>query len=160
MPTRLSSSCLQTKDGKGVAKGETAEEFQDILNEIVGRTRLLQLAHPTWHGDGAFFSWDNASFHRSAHLPIGVGARLEIPPKSPDIHKVIEHVFHPVKQAFRRAFGRRRKVKSVKQAMLLLEQVVEGCVDAESIRRDCSTIRATLQTIINNGGDWADVGLR
>ena len=155
-----SSSCLQTKDGKGVAKGETAEEFQDIVTEVVRRTHQLQVAFPTWHAAGALYSWDNACCHKAAHLPFVEGARLEVPPRSPDIHKVVEHVFHPVKAGFRQAFGRKQKVTSVKKAMKLLEQVVEECVDAESIRRDCSTIQATLQSIIKNGGDWADVGLR
>lgn len=145
--TLPSSSCLQTKDGKGVAKGETTEEFEDIVTRVVRRTRQLQVAFPTWHAAGALYSWDNACCHRAAHLLFVEGARLEIPPCSPDIHKVIERVSHSVKASFRQTFGRKRKVTSVKKAVKPLRQVVEGCVDAESTRRDCSTIQATLQGI-------------
>lgn len=152
--------CLQTKDGKGVAKGETAEEFEDMMALVSRQVEALQALHPKWAEEGAIYSWDNAAFHTRAHLPALDDRRLVIPPRSPDIHKVIEHTFHPVKSGFRHAFGHRRKVKSVKQAMRLLQQVVGEVVDAESVSRDCLTVKQTLLSIIKNGGAWADPGLR
>lgn len=158
--TLAAPHCLQTKDGKGVARGETAEEFEDTMALVSRQVEALLPLHPQWAEQGAIYSWDNAAFHTRAHLPAFEGRRLVIPPKSPDIHKVIEHCFQPVKAAFRQAFGHRRRVKSVRQAMRLLEQVVAEVVDAQSVRDDCETIKATLLSIKNNGGRWADAGLR
>lgn len=162
MPTdsTFSLAALQTKDGKGVAKGETAEEFQDVMREIAKNVKALQADHPSWRASGAIYSFDNAVCHTRADLSFLEGDLLGIPPRSPDIHKVIEHPFHPVKAAFHHAFGRRRNVKSLKQAMNLLQQIVYEVVTPESISKDCSTIPATLASIIKNGGGWADPGLR
>lgn len=104
-------------------------------------------------------SFDNASCHTHAHLPAGVEV-LHIPARSPDIHKVIEHPFSPIKQAFRSWYSQRRHVKTATQAMQLLQEVMAEVVKAESVRSDCDTIRHTLQSIIRNNGDWADPGLR
>lgn len=153
-------ACLQTRDGRGVAKGETAEEFLDIMTLVEEKVQVLQEGFPEWAESGAEYAFDNAAFHTRANLSsIGV-ERLVVPPRSPDIMKVIEHSFHPVKAAFRKAFSRKKGVRSVKQAMQLLEQVVQSCVTAAAIRDDCSTITATLQSIIKNGGERADPGLR
>lgn len=153
-------ACLQTKDRVGVARGETAEEFEDNLSLVVGNATALQQDHPQWQHDGIRYSFDNAAFHTRAHLPFALEERLAIPPRSPDIHRVAEHPFHAVKSAFRAAFGRRRRVKSVKQAMRLLEDIVHEVITPESVAADCAGLRATLASIIKNGGDWADPGLR
>lgn len=155
-----SLACLQTKNGRGVARGETAEEFEDTLEMVVRNVQALQQQHPQWLHDGTVYSWDNAAWHTRAHPPFSSAERLSIPPRSPDIHRVAEHPFHAVKSAFRSAFGRRRRIKSVKQAMRLLEQIVDEVVTPESIAADCAGIQATLASIIRNGGDWADPGLR
>lgn len=52
-------------------------------------------------------------------------------------------------------------MKSVKQAMRLLQDIVhEVMVRPESIAADCAGIHATLASIIKNGSDWPDPGLR
>ncbi len=131
-----------------------------MLTILVSNVRALQQEHQRWLHDGARYSWDNAAFHTRAHLHFSSEERLVIPPRSPDIHRVAEHPFHAVKSTFKKAFGRHRKVKSVKQAMRLLEDIVHEVVTPESIAADCAAIRATLASIIKNGGDWADPGLR
>lgn len=153
-------ACLQTKDGKGVARAETAEEFEDNMLLVAENAQRLQQQHPGWLASGITYSWDNAAFHTRAHLLSAVAQRLRIPPRSPDIHKVIEHAFHPVKAGFSSAFSHGRGVKSVKQAMKLLQRVVGDAVSAEAVERDVASIRATLQSIITNNGGWASPGLR
>lgn len=127
---------------------------------VVRSVNMLQQEHPQWLHDGPRYSWDNAAWHTRAHLPFSSEEKLAIPPRSPDIHRVAEHPFHAVKSAFRHAFGHSRRVKSVKQAMKLLEDIVHEVVTPESVAADCAGIRATLASIIKNGGDWADPGLR
>lgn len=149
---------LQAKSG-GVARGETAQEFEDHMALVAQNAQALCPIFPPWRALGWKVSFDNASWHTHAHLPAEVQV-LHIPTRSPDIHKVIEHPFGPIKRAFKSWYSQRRHVKTASQAMRLLRDVVTEVVKPDSVRNDCNTIRATLQSIIRNGGDWADPGLR
>lgn len=149
---------LQTKSGT-VARAETAEEFEDHMEKVVQNANALCQAFPKWRALGWKVSFDNASWHTHAHLPSSVRV-LSIPARSPDIHRVIEHPFHPIKQAFKSWYSQRRHVRTASAAMRLLQDVVSEVVKAESVRNDCNALKATLQSIIRNGGDWADPGLR
>lgn len=151
------------KDGETLAKHETAEECSGILKKIIKKAQLLKDNHPEWCDKELYLSHDNASFFTAAEMPDGHGEvyhLIEEPSSSPDCHKIVEHPIHPIKAAFRNQFTQLSGKVAHERAMQLLETCADDCVDAQSIKDDISTLNATFRSIIRNGGDWADEGLR
>lgn len=109
-------------------------------------------------------SHDNAKFFTSAVLPDEGFGELwrvqQMPAKSPDLHKLVEHPIHPIKALFRKRYTQLAGKVSLKRAMDLLEECVEEAVKKRSIEKDVLTMRDTLQSVIDNGGDWADTPFR
>lgn len=151
------------KDGKKVAKHETAEECSGILKKIIEKAQRLKEKHPQWCDEKLYLSHDNASFFTAAEMPDGLGEvyhLIEEPSSSPDCHKIVEHPIHPIKAAFRKRFTQLTGKVAHERAMQLLEECAKDCVNAQSIQNDISTLNATFRSIVTNGGDWADEGLR
>jgi hypothetical protein len=105
-------------------------------------------------------SHDNATFFTAIpELPFNTGENYQVmqqPPTSPDCHKVVEHPINSIKSMFRHAFTQLVGRVSQREAMELLVECMEEAVNAESIRADCDTLPATLMSILENEGGWAD----
>ena len=154
---------LQVKDGDHEAVHETAEECADIVKKLLRAAQRMKEAHPLWRDQDLYISHDNACFFTTAELPAGAGEVYKIinlPPQSPDCHKVVEHPIHPIKALFRKSFTQLTCKVSHRRAMSLLEDCVREKVNKESIMDDCLTLNDTLRSIERNGGDWADPPLR
>lgn len=158
---------LQTKDGDHEAKHLTAAELEDIFKKLLDVTKRTKANHPVWskrEDKPIIFSHDNATAFTAATLPDeGLGEvwrTEEIPAKSPDIHKLVEHPIHPIKAHFRKHFTQQLGKPSHARSMLLLEECVREAFLHYKVIEDCWTINDTLHSIINNGGDWADTPLR
>ena len=150
------SSLQRRRDGKP-AKQETAEEFELHMRNIIAAVNAALPSYPEWEAvGGPIYSMDNASWHTAANLGLSEAQILCIPPRSYDIHKVIEHPFGPIKRTFKTRFSRMRSVRTPKQAEKLLRQIVKETVTAEAISADVATMRDTLVNIIQKGGDLAD----
>lgn len=157
---------LQVKDESHVAKHETAQECSKIFKKLLDKTKAEKEKHALWRQveDPIMFSHDNATFFTAAELPDeGLGevwCVVNMPPKSPDLHKIVEHPIHPIKALFRKRFTQLAgKVKHDK-AMDLLEDCVKEAVKTRSIAADVLTMPSTLRSVIKNGGDWADTPWR
>ena len=147
----------QTRKEKAPAKQETADEFERHFARIVAAVNAALPLHPELAANGGpIYSMDNAKFHTSAHLPISPAQRLKIPPRSFDIHKVIEHPFGPIKRTFKAWFSKNRSIRTAQKAMQLLSEIVHSKVTAKSIEKDVETMNQTLWNIINRGGKLAE----
>lgn len=155
---------LQVKDKKQAALHETAAECLAITTRLLKKAMQKKQKHPIWRDQELYISHDRATFFEGIKdWPGNLGEEyhiMEQPPASPDCHKVVEHPIHSIKTRFRHAFTQLVGRVSQLRAMDLLIECVEEAVDAESIRRDCDTLPATLKSILKNRGDWADGGLR
>lgn len=154
---------LQTKDGDHVARDEPAQECSEIFKKLLDRARSMREKHPIWADQDLDLSHDRATFFTAAEKPEGEGEvyhLIEQPPKSPDFHKVVEHPIRPIKAHFREAFTQLSGKLWQQRAMRLLEECVEESVKQFSIEKDVISLRRTLQSIISNGCDRADTGLR
>jgi hypothetical protein len=150
---------LQTKASgyQNPAKGTTTREFQDIMKIFVpDATARMQK-----YGLKPLFSWDNNRIQASASLR-AMGLREEqkvpLPAYSPDMHKVIEHVFAHVKRAVQDALKQSRtRPLDADDARQLVEVCFRGAT-TESIMRDVLSLRETYFVIAHAKGITA-VGL-
>lgn len=76
----------------------------------------------------------------------------QLPSKSPDCHKVVEHPIHPIKARFRDHFTQLAGKVSHTRAMELLQECVkENFVHCNMIK-DIASMKSTLESIINKWG--------
>lgn len=106
------------------------------------------------------FSFDNWAGHNTAaELGILEGHnRVPLPPGSPDIHKVIEHIFNRLAYAFGKELWLYARHDDVDVYCDVVEKILFN-MDVQSIRRDIRSLRDTYHSIIQGGGAWAPPGL-
>lgn len=109
------------------------------------------------------FSYDNPGVHFGGDTvvgPQGSPSRAPLPPYSPDMHKVIEHVFNTSSQILKTQVfpaviaDHRDRPLSVKTWKKIVEGTVKG-TPLSSIRKDVNSLRKTYRYIIKHGGEWA-----
>jgi len=173
-PLHASPTCAQPKGEK--RKAADAEEFAAVIKVLaLEAKRRLSLAGV----QGApILSFDNASIHTAQRseplLPPGT-TQHKLPARSPDLHKVIEHVFGRLKPAvaaavFDAAWHKQTVELSAAQCRPLIEACLREQTAAAQIAADCESLKATLQIVAHDkdmlftlggkefkgtGGDWA-----
>jgi hypothetical protein len=165
---------LQTIKTKKIAKSTTKEEFTDIMKKLVEVAReQLAKVDPNLK---PLFSFDNNKIQKYAPLDkmgITPEEKLELPPYSPDMHKVIEHVFAILKGQVQ-AEMLRNNPASLKSAAAhkIVEVYFKGGISKHSIQADVKSLPVTWHIISTaegvtaegpdgkmyrgTGGDWAD----
>lgn len=155
---------LQVTAAGEAAKHESAKECKAILKKVLRRAQALKDKHPVWCDQQLIISHDDAPFFTGiGDMPGNPGEEyivIEQPPASPDCHKVIEHPIHSIKSRFRKAFTQLLGRVTHAKARQLLIDVIKEAVSQESVMKDAGSLPATLESIGNNGGGWADTGLR
>jgi hypothetical protein len=101
MPNSLQTVGRQSRAGLG----PTAEEFEAIMRLFKAKAHEVMAKVSNTDSDELperyrpIFSYDNAGIHHSADRDLGApghGQHALLPPHSPDMHKVIEHVFNAI----------------------------------------------------------------
>lgn len=168
---------LQTRRDKNKkAKAMTKEEFTDIMGLLVRQAREdLQRKC----GLEPIFSYDNNSVQANAKLAamnLAEENKLELPPWSPDMHKVIEHVFAVLKGKVQaRLLKLNPKCLTPAQARDLVEECFFE-ITTQGIRADIESMPITWHIISTEegllsqgpdgriykgaGGGWAPTGHR
>ncbi len=154
---------LQTKLGKP-AKRQTGDEFAERVQDVKQLSQASKEKHPQYYSKGGpFYSWDNASFHTSLKLQdVGLSETdmWLLPPNSPDMHKVIEHVVGRVKRALREELCDNANIKTVEQVKRVCRDVFFR-ITTESIRKDIDSLPNTYKHIHDKKsqggreGDWS-----
>jgi hypothetical protein len=124
----------------------TKEEFTHMLQLI---RQEMEATNKLEAGEKWRYSWDNASVHlRDDEVPdmIKSGLKWALPPWSPDMHKVIEHFFHRLKEDFWIALARRGKPITTKQAQDLLRKLARD-MPVEYISKDVMSLKYTYSVI-------------
>jgi len=106
------------------------------------------------------FSFDNWAGHNTA-AELGImegGNRVPLPPGSPDMHKVIEHIFNRLANAFGRELWLYAREDDVEVYCDVVQKILFS-MDVRSIRKDIRSLQDTYQSIIQSGGAWAPPGL-
>lgn len=128
------------------------------------------------------FSWDNAAVQRPASLDrmgITEAERVPLPDYSPDMHKVIEHMFGLLKPMVKKQVVMPGKAKvDALEAMALVKECWEelGKRTRKSIKKDAKGLKLTWliistpdgepteavggKTLTGTGGGWAPKGFR
>lgn len=152
---------LQTKEGN-VAKTFSAAEVNNVMTHF--QCKAIQVIEEQFKGDETkinemqpIFSLDNAPVHCDVEEIFGVGSRVPLPPYSPDMHKVIEHVFNYVRQyvLVQRLPALAADNVNTPQSRHFWPALVEEAlftVTAESIREDISSLRDTYEYILKFKG--------
>ena len=152
-------ACLQRKDGEDPQR-ITSEEVRWIMDKVVSEARERSAGDPELFPDGVIgVTLDNLTAHKDyiKHPPDKVRA-TEIPSRSPDIHKVVEHPLSPFNHHWYREFTADLKCTTVRLSMQLAANILHRTT-ADSIKKDIDTLPATFESILRNGGDWADDAL-
>jgi hypothetical protein len=156
----------------------TSEEFEDVMAKVASMARD-GLAKK---GLTPLFSWDNAAVQRPASLDrmgITEAERVPLPDYSPDMHKVIEHMFGLLKPLVKKQVIMPSKAKvDALEAMALVKECWEylGHRTRKSIKKDVEGLKLTWliistpegeptravrgKTFTVTGGGWAPKGFR
>lgn len=173
-PLHASPTCAQSEGEK--RKAPDAAEFADVIKVLaLEAERRLRAAGVR---GAPIMSFDNASIHTAQRseplLPAGT-TQHKLPARSPDLHKVIEHVFGRLKPAVAAAVFDATWKKDVPElSAAQLRPLIEGCLrdktTAAQIAADCESLKTTLEIVSHDkdvlftlggnefkgtGGDWA-----
>ena len=132
------------------------------------RAEALKVAerHPHVFTKGARvkFSFDNPPIHNTCPLAeanIEPRDRVRLPPRSPDMHKAIEHVFGTLTTAMNHALAKDPDLKTVPQYKAKLEELFQEKITPASVRKDVESLPATYEYILHKAdGGWPPANLR
>jgi hypothetical protein len=154
---------LQNKDGSD-AKTFCAAEFTDCTKQFEGiAAKVLEEAYgedqEKIQQNQPIFSWDNASVHVGGDKvigPKGTPFRAPLPPHSPDMHKVIEHVFNRCANYFKHIVPALFH-ECEHHTLALWPQLVESYLfhveQLQWVRADVDSLKKTYQFIKDHNGD-------
>lgn len=152
-----------------VAKGPTCEEFEDVMGVVNKRALEVAVKHPAIFGTESnprapLFSFDNPPIHQKAVLAragIKPEQRVPLPPRSPDMHKVIEHCFGILSRAMNTSLLCNSHIKSIGQYRAEIERLFYSCITPESVQADVKSLSATYDCIAGSAqGGWPPAKLR
>lgn len=157
---------MQVKGSNRWAKSFTAAEVRDVMEGF--RDIAVSVMEEACGGNQVeiqnnqpIFSLDNASVHNDLEDITGVGPfqRAPLPPRSPDMHKVIEHLFNTLQYKLHRIllpaicqdYARNPEAFPPMFWVDVVEAVLKD-VTVDSIRADIMTLPDTYQYIADHGG--------
>ena len=155
---------LQTKGrNPHPAKGITQAEFKDIMRGFMAAANAVA-AKPEWREKtrgrgGPLYSFDGASAHWSVEaleeLGITADMRFPLPTKSPDMHKVTEHVFARMKPKFRTWLYHHPALRTIEEYMDQVKQLFWENAEVagkEAIHGDVASLPATYAKVVEHRG--------
>lgn len=111
----------------------------------------------------AYVSFDNAAWHneeefyaavKKMHLG-GKVERIPLPPGSPDVHKVVEHVIGLLKRLLNKALREDATLCTMKQYKKKAEQIFNHIIKTSGIQKDIASLPSTYEAVLAAGGGWA-----
>ena len=152
-----------------VAKGPTCEEFEDVMIVVNAKAKQVAERNPKVFGSERssrlpLFSFDNPPIHQKANLSradVKAEQRVPLPPRSPDMHKVIEHCFGILSRAMNEKLLEDSSIKSIDQYKAVIESLFYSCITQESIQADVVSLVDTYKYIARkSAGGWPPYRLR
>ena len=153
-------NALQTAKGKE-ARGVTTQEWHEhVLEKMLVEQRIHARKHPENYKKGLWVSFDNAKCHSPGNLLCSarpVVHRLPLMPRSPDVHKVPEHVVNTLNTAANKYFYDHPTVREIRREF---KAPFFRVVTAEVVRKDIETLPKTDDIVRHSrkdggtAGDW------
>ena len=145
---------MQTKKGVA-ARGPTAEEFLHVMEYFQEKAKAVT-SDPEFKQSfnqraNLKFSYDNPPIHRN--LPLPCIDRVPLPPRSPDMHKVIEHIFGILTGKMNESLARDAQLKGVVKYKAELERLFFS-ISPKSVNKDVLSLPSTYKEIVAAQGDW------
>ena len=151
---------MQTKKG-AAARGPTAEEFLHVMEYFKEKALAVKsdprFKHSFNQRAGLHFSYDNPPIHRN--LPLQDVVRVPLPPRSPDMHKVIEHKFGILTRQMNASLAKDDQLKGVAKYKAELERLFHS-ISAESVHKDVLSLESTYSEILKVQGNWPPAKFR
>ena len=131
--------------------------FEEKANQVMGNA-----SNTDWRDlpdqYKPIFSFDNAPIHTiagNATPPTWWTSRALLPPHSPDMHKVIEHVFARMKPKFRTWLYHHPALRTIEEYMAQVEQLFWENAEVagkEAIHGDVASLPATYAKVVEHRG--------
>lgn len=150
---------LQTGTGKD-AHDITAGEFSLLVGGLMEVLQSRRNEAGLQENEDWVLSFDNATPHAGAADMVDEGHRFPLPPNSPDMHKVVEHV-HPFVCQRMDTWVRQQgnRVLNMAECKQQLQQIAQQ-ISKDSVHRDVMSLRDTYRAIIAAGGRYPTKRLR
>ena len=156
----------QIKSGARYAKGPTGAEFKDIMKSFMHEAnqvmeRACNYNQEMIQDNLPIYSFDNWAGHNDAPdlgITEHIESRVPLTPRSPDMHKVIEHPFNTLGSKFGKELWLHRHENDVQIFMSVVEDIMFS-MPASSFQRDIKSLHDTYRNILANNGGWASKGL-
>lgn len=140
--------------------GTTTAEFIWLMKQIRQAVEKGLRSNPDLElGEHqVLYSYDNPRIHQGAQddlEEIGISPldRVPLPPYSPDMHKVIEHIHSNLGKALKRRLDEDSRICKPKHyAEVLQEEFYK--MDTASIQSDIKSLKKTYNEIARRGGEW------
>jgi len=106
------------------------------------------------------YSIDNATVHTDVPMVICPTDLLHVPPNSPDMHKVVEHIFNCLMHRLKhRVFpamceDHKHNPMSIDRWIQVVLAELELVATPEAIRADIATLPDTYRYIVEHGGEF------
>ena len=160
-------TCMQTKAG-GAAKTFCAEEIWDVVVQdfMPAAEKVLKEAFKGKKKKGhmhPLYSLDNARVH-SDIKELFHEDMVPLPPRSPDMHKVIEHIWNTISHdlKYNQLPSRSAIHKETPYSIGYWSNLVEDCarrlITVESVREDVNSLKDTYEYIVEHEGRYAPHG--
>lgn len=149
--------------------GPTSAEFMDVMRKIQKKAETTNAAYGL--GD-PLYSFDNASIHNMELLEeLGItagddGNRVPLPAKSPDMHKVIEHVFAILEGAMQKLLHEDPSLTKGRQYAAALRQLFRSVITQQSVEKDIRSLMPLYKMLLRSRGrggvegDWPPAKFR
>ena len=149
-----------------LAKGPTSEEFEDVMTLINAKALHVANQHPEVfsEGKGPLYSFDNPPIHQAADLAragILPQQRVPLPPRSPDMHKCIEHIFGILTRNLNTSLLRNPLINNLQMYKEEIERLFYSSITKQGVQADVQSLLETYRSIAgpSNGG-WPRASLR
>jgi hypothetical protein len=143
---------MQRVKDKKPARGCTAAEFQFVAKHFMDEAR--QKFHAASFKCKPLLSMDNDKIHTSAKLAaVGISKEslVELPPYSPDLHRVIERVHARICTELRKRIHYDSSVRTAKQYADLLEKIFHETQTQAVIAKDVEGLPHLWQHVAKSG---------
>ena len=149
------------------ARGPTQREFQVVMKHFLKEAEKKAHQHVLEHPNspleqGFIWSYDNPRIHDADLSELGITEdnRAPLPPRSGDMHKVIEHVHARLCRAMGEWVARNPNVTSRPAMMRKFQDMFFDVITPASVSADVASLPELWRWIKDNGGDGAPARLR
>lgn len=129
-----------------------SKEWDHVIKRTAGKLQAcIQNEYPELSSADFLWSMDNATSHKHP-LPQVHGRQIPLPPRSPDLHKVVEHAIGRIKRKFKIWMRTHPGSPTVGTAWKELKEIARAQCTPDIITRDVDSLRGTYISVLSAKG--------